>query len=203
MGQVHPRPKALIGKRLAQAAHAAIYGGASVPSGPVFTGCTVAGPMLTLRFNSSAPASWSPAAATANETTALYVLSGAPLPANAADNHHAPNWQSYQGPFANGNEVGVKGWVAVNAALVAGGSALSVDLSALGGAAPTAIRYAWGTGGWGAPFLTRMCSGPTVDCSLQPCEVDSCPFSAGGLPAAPFLAAIEGGVCKCLPPQEC
>jgi len=202
MGQVHPRPKAVIGKRLAQAAHAAIYGGASAPSGPVFTGCSVAGSVLTLRFNSSAPAAWSPAAAVANETTALYVLAGAALPADAADNHHGGDWRAYEGPFANGNEANVKGWVAMNAQL-AGDGALAVDLSALGGAAPTAVRYAWGTGGWGAPFLTRMCTGPTVDCSLQPCEVDSCPFSAGGLPAAPFLAAIEGGACKCLPPQTC
>jgi hypothetical protein len=202
MGQVHPRPKAIIGRRLAQAAHAAVYGGDSVPSGPVFTGCSVAGAVLTLNFNSSVPASWASFAAVANETTALYVLTGNPLPADVEDNHHGPNWQAYEGPFANGNEVGVKGWVAVNAQL-AGAGALSADLSALGGAAPTAVRYAWGTGGWGAPFLTRMCTGPTVDCSLQPCNIDMCPFSAGSLPAAPFLARIEGGVCKCLTPAVC
>lgn len=202
MGQVHPRPKAIIGRRLAQAAHAAIYGGASAPSGPVLTGCSVAGSVLTLRYNSSAPASWSSAASIANETTALYVLAGAALPANAADNHHGPDWREYEGPFANGNEVGVKGWVAVNAKISVNGT-LAVDLSPLDGAAPTAVRYAWGTGGWGAPFLTRMCTGPKIDCSLQPCETESCPFSGGGLPAAPFLAAIENGACKCLPPAVC
>ena len=202
MGQVHPRPKAIIGRRLAQAGHAAIYGGASPPSGPVITGCAVAGARLTLRFNSSGPAAWAASASAANETTALYVLAGARLPADAAANHHGPDWRAYEGPFANGNEADVKGWVAVNAVL-AGPASLLVDLAPLRGAAPTAVRYAWGTGGWGAPFLTRMCTGPTVDCSLQPCEVDSCPFSGGGLPAMPFLAEIEGGVCKCLAPQVC
>ena len=202
MGQVHPRPKALLGRRLALAGHAAIYGGDSTPSGPVFTGCAVAGSVLTMRFNSSGPASWAPTASIALENTALYVLAGAKLPSNVASNHHASDWRSYEGPFANGNEVGVKGWVAVNA-VVDGGGALTVDLAPLKGAPPTAVRYAWGTGGWGAPFLTRMCTGPTLDCSLQPCETEACPFSGGGLPALPFLAAIEGGVCKCLPPQVC
>jgi len=98
----------------------------------------------------------------------------------------------------------VKGWVAVNAVVSATDpTTLSVDLSPLSGKTPTAIRYAWGTGGWGAPFLTRMCTGNLKDCSLEPCEVDSCPLHAGDLPAEPFLARIQDNNCVCLPPQVC
>ena len=63
------------------------------------------------------------------------------------------------------------------------------------------------TGGWGAPFLDRMCCGPTVDVTLQPCPMDSCPLHAGiapfDLPGVPFLAEIAGGKCKCVAPQVC
>ena len=205
MGQVHPRPKAAVGRRLAQAAYASVYGGSVAAAGPVFSGCSVAGAALKIAFNASGGAiSWSPFAALANETTALYVLP-APLalPGNLADNHHGGDWRAYKGPFADGNEAGVEGWVAVNAA-VTGAAELTVDLAPLGGAAPAAVRYAWGTGGFGSvPFLTRMCTGTQRDCSLEPCYTDSCPLHGGGLPGEPFIAAIEGGACKCLPPRVC
>ena len=209
MGQVHPRPKAILGRRMAQAAFATAYSGAAaLAAGPRLASCALASPStLTITFNAQAlngaNITWSPWAALANETTALYVLPApGALPDNLADNHHSGNWRDYEGPFAGGNEAGVRGWVAVNAA-VSGSNTLSVDLAPLGGAAPTAVRYAWGTGGWGAPFLTRMCTGVARDCSLEPCEVDSCPLHAGGLPGEPFIARIEGGKCVCLPPQEC
>ena len=158
--------------------------------GPVFAGCSVAGSTLTIALNTSMgeKVTWSDGATTVAETTALYVLAGAQLPANAADNHHAPDWQSYGGPYESGHEactlfrprppatttthqltlapmypgvdrnpaqLGVSGWVAVSARVAGDGVSLSVDLGPLKGAAPTAVRYAWGTGGWGAPFLTR------------------------------------------------
>ena len=65
-----------------------------------------------------------------------------------------------------------------------------------------------GTGGWGAPFLTRMCCGTKVDATLEPCPPDSCPLHATGtpldLPGAPFLAEITAaGKCRCLEPTRC
>jgi hypothetical protein len=210
MGQVHPRPKMYVGQRLAQAAFASVYGGDALASGPVLAGCALAGDALTITFDAARlrgeAIAWSEGATAAAEDTALYVLVGAPFPAWAAANHHSANWRDYAGPYASGNEAGVSGWVAVNARAT-GAAELTVDLSPLKGAVPTAVRYAWGTGGWGAPFINRMCCGPTVDVTLEPCAPDSCPLHAGvapfRLPAVPFLAEIAGGVCKCMPPQKC
>ena len=201
---------------MAQACYATAYDGPLPSKGPQFMGCTVSStttPTLTITFNATAlmgaPLQWSPTASIDGETTALYVLpSPLTLPANAGENHHSGDWRSYQGPFAGGNEVGVQGWVAVNGRVGGGGgggstTTLEVDLSPLGGVEVTAIRYAWGTGGWGAPFLTRMCTGTKKNCNLEPCEIQSCPLQAGGLPGEPFLAEIKGGKCVCLPPQVC
>jgi len=210
MGQVHPRTKGLVGQRLAQAAYASIYGGNVISTGPVFTGCTVAGSKLQLLFNATLLAgetvSWSKGATVEAENTALYVLVGSSLPEDAAANHHDSS-NSYAGSYSNGNELGVTGWVAVNAREGPGPATLTVDLSSLNGATPTAVRYAFGTGGWGAPFVDRMCCGPTVDVTLEPCAPASCPLKATGpntLPAVPFVAAITpAGKCACLPPQVC
>jgi sialate O-acetylesterase len=209
-GQVHPRAKAPVGRRLAQAAFATAYGGPGPASGPVFAGCALGASSLRLTFDAArlagAAVTWSPNASAALQNTALYVLVGAPFPAWAAANHHAADWRSYRGPYADGNEVGVAGWVAVDA-VASGPAELTVDLSPLGGAVPTAVRYAYGTGGWGAPFQDRMCCGPTVDVSLQPCPMDSCPLHAAAphvaLPGVPFLAELVGGKCRCVAPQTC
>jgi hypothetical protein len=212
MGQVHPRPKMYVGQRLAQAAWATVYNGSAIASGPVIAGCSVGSgsSTMTLTFNSTLlkgeKIAWSKGASAAAESTALYVLVGSPFPSWAAANHHNADWRSYQGPYANGNEVGVSGWVAVDAT-VSGGNELTVDLSPLKGAAPTAVRYAYGTGGWGSGFVNRMCCGPTTDVTLEPCAPDSCPLHAGEtpfrLPAVPFLAEIKNGKCACVAPQVC
>ena len=57
------------------------------------------------------------------------------------------------------------------------------------------IRYAWGS---------QPCC-PLVDRNSIPCPPNSCPIRAynSTLPAAPFMAKIVGGVCKCTPPQFC
>ena len=115
------------------------------------------------------------------------------------------------------------------------GTTVTIDLAPLGGQTPTAIRYALGSGCDG-DFLSggqgRVCCGPFVETSKQPCPPGSCPikvrscslFGASqhalalaltisrahpqasgrlGLPAVPFLAEIVGGKCRCLPPQTC
>jgi hypothetical protein len=89
---------------------------------------------------------------------------------------------------------------------------VSVDLSPLDGASPTAIRYNLGSGGNG-DFLNRtngqagrLCCGPFVDVSKEPCFIGSCPIKASGrlnLPALPFLAQIKDGKCLCLSPTVC
>ena len=143
-------------------------------------------------------------ASVALENTALYVLVGAALPDLTA-NHHAPP-QDYKGPYADGNEFGVEGWVPVTATRGQSSHTLTVDLTALGGRVPTAVRYASGEGGWGGTHNNRMCCGPQVDIALQPCPPASCPHKGSGmgaLPGGPFVAAIEGGKCACTPPRVC
>lgn len=214
MGQVHPRPKAIVGRRLAQAAYSSVYGGSGVSTGPVLAGCSLVDSSLKITFNAELlkgqGITWSSNASAAKENTALYVLIGSPFPAWAEANHHT-DWHQYEGPYAGGNEVGITGWKAIDA-VVTGANELTADLSSLGGATPTALRYAYGTGGWGAPFINRMCCGPTVDVSLQPCPMGSCPLHSAALPAnplsalpgVPFLAEITGaGKCKCVAPQVC
>lgn len=207
MGCVHPRPKSYVGRRLAQAAHVSIYGGDGPATGPVLAGCSLAGDTLTLTFNATLLRGdgvvFSRGATVEDENTALYVLVGAELPGDAAANHHGAI-DDYQGTYANGNEVGVSGWVAVTAQ-AGPGNTLVVNTGGLA-SAPTAIRYATGTGGRGSPFQNRQCCGPSLDISLEPCAPASCPLkgAASGLPGAPFLAAITpGGTCKCLPPAVC
>lgn len=59
----------------------------------------------------------------------------------------------------------------------------------------TGIRYAWGP--------SPCC--PTIDRNNLPCPPNSCPIRSynSTLPAAPFIAKIVRGVCKCTPPQVC
>lgn len=102
---MHPRTKGLVGGRLAQAAYATLYGGDGPALGPVLSSCVVrpATQTLVINFNASllgnASVAWASGASLAAENTALYVLAGARLPDNVADNHHAGSG-SYQGERA-------------------------------------------------------------------------------------------------------
>ena len=113
-GRVHPRPKDVPGRRLAQAAFASVYLPSSplLVQGPVLAGCSVAadGASLTLRFDAAAlkgervtvskPALARPLNLSA-ENTALYVLAGAQIDLTAiAANHHNQTQQGYKGPYA-------------------------------------------------------------------------------------------------------
>ena len=209
-GCIHPRPKGILGRQLARAAQALSYGGGAALqlSGPALAGCTVSGATLTLRFNATllagAAVTWSANASRNLENTALYALAApAALPADYGAGHHGSPG-SYKGPYANGNEWGVEGWVALDAVSGPGAAELSVDLTPLGGAAPTAIRYASGAGGWGSGSSNRMCCGPSINVAVEPCAPNSCPLQAGGLPGVPFTAAIDAtGHCTCAPPMSC
>ena len=213
---LHPRDKLPLGERLALAAwrSEAAYGAGGGPAiGPVISGCTVApdGRSLTLRFNATLLAGASVAVSDYNkseavEASAVFVLVNATLPADEGQNFPMPS-RPYS-PFGPGPEWGVFGWVNVGVAALSS-TAVTVDLSRLNGATPTAIRYAAGSGG--ILHDARICCGAIV-LTTEPCPPGSCPITAGApvgsgsggaLPAMPFLAAIEGGVCKCLPPQVC
>ena len=219
MNQLHPRPKRALAARAAQAAASAVYGLGGPFVGPVLSGCRLGASTLTLTFNSSLLAGETvavskPALAQPmsleRDNTAMWVLVNASLPADAAANHRKQQ-HSYLGPFANGNELGVSGWVAV-LPVANGDNTVSADLSHLGGLVPTAVRYAWGEGGSNGPggsasdFPSRLCCGPQLNIERAPCPMESCPLRASGpsrLPAEPFVAAIAGGRCSCLPPQTC
>ena len=86
-------------------------------------------------------------------------------------------------------------WVAVDIK-AATATTVTLDLAKLNGAAPLALRYAWGQ-----PQDT-CCkpAGPT-----EPCVPGACPLWSpeSGLPANPFTAAIVSGKCRCVPPQVC
>ncbi len=212
MGCIHPRPKGLIGRRLAQAAYATVYGGDVLANGPVLAGCNLNNQnrQLIIRFNSTLLGneniSWSPGATALAENTALYVLTNNSLPSTMVSNHHGSN-NNYKGAFSNGNEFDVEGWISVQAYVGPGPHAITVDLSPLNGAVPTAVRYAAGGSAQGAPFNARICCGPYLDVTLEPCAPESCPLKAtgiGSLPALPFVAAINAqGVCECIAPTVC
>ena len=75
-------------------------------------------------------------------------------------------------------------------------SSITVDLSPLNGARPTAVRYAWG--------VVDCCdlSDPAAFTS-EPC-IANCPImGSSGLPANPFTAKVKGGKCECVAPQAC
>jgi hypothetical protein len=234
MGTLHPRSKRVPSVRLAQQTWAALFKPASalLATGPVISGCTVAASTLTVTFNASLlkgehvvisrPSGSLPMSAAA-ENTAFYALPGnMSLPADIDKNHRfSYNVWDYKGPFSDGNELGVRGWVPLMPVASGADNTVTLDLSALGGVAPSAIRYAvggsecWSGGGDPSPpnggVCARLCTGPFQDCAVQPCLTESCPIkssnSAGNgalqLPAASFVARIEGGKCKCLAPQVC
>ena len=226
-GRVHPRPKDVPGRRLAQAAFASVYrpDSALLAQAPFLSGCSVSadGATLTLRFDAAAlkgermTVSKPPLARPLNlsaENTALYVL---PAPAQldlaaVAANHHNQTQQGYRGPYSSGNEFGVEGWVAVMPSAGAAPNEVSVDLAPLRGAAPSAIRYGSGAGSYGAAVGNALvCCGPLQDIALSPCPPASCPLKSSALamagstelPASPFVAAIVGGRCVCAAPTDC
>jgi hypothetical protein len=77
-------------------------------------------------------------------------------------------------------------------------TSVTVDLSKLPpGATAIAIRYAWGNDDSDSCCIP---AGPT-----EPCVPASCPLwdPKSTLPANPFIAKIDSGKCKCIPPQVC
>ena len=108
-------------------------------------------------------------------------------------------------PLRPGGDEWEQAWISLN--ISAGASAYEVvaDLTLLGPTARlAAVRFAWGEQvGHGE----RLCCAEGLDPLLgrsKPCASAACPIVAsGGLPANPFLARVEDGRCRCVPPQVC
>ena len=222
-GALHPRTKGFISDRIAQGAFAFVYepAGELLDSGPVLSGCTMSadGKSLTLSFDASRlkgerivvgkPDGAAPMSL-ALENTATYVLVNNTLPQSAFEGRVV---NPYHGPYETGtdsqnggrivpgNEFGVSPWVAVLPAAGAAANSVTIDLAPLGGQTPTAIRYALGSGCDG-DFLGggqgRVCCGPSVETSKQPCPPGSCPIKVRGRASAARRALARSSITRFL-----
>lgn len=126
---IHPRLKRPVGQRLAASALVSIYGFDGPVTGPTIAGCTYSSSAQTL-------------VVTFNET----LLAGAPVIVKPYGNKATLSGMSVLVNATNASQP-TGTWVALDVAIDSPTS-VSVDLSPLGGAAPSAIKYAWGpTGG--------------------------------------------------------
>lgn len=110
---------------------------------------------------------------------------------------YCPAWAGGDGATAYPAGTLDSGWVLLNFTAAPSGTAVVVDLAPLAGAAPTAVRYAWGA--------VTCCddTDPTLYVT-HGCNVAGCPImSSSGLPANPFAARVVGGACACVAPQVC
>lgn len=197
MGPIHPRDKKPVGARLAQAAGAAVYGVPGAATGPTVSGCRVdAGAnTVTVTFNASLLGADSvevqpyPPAYNNVSASSMAVLVN-------------PNGFCFQGDGRRciddgsgtaGPNATDSGWVYVDIA-AATASSITVDL-ARSGSAIYGIRYAM------EDVVCCRYYAPTSG----PCPVASCPLlgKVSRFPANPFMARVEGGKCKCIPPQVC
>ena len=194
---IHPRLKKPFGQRLAASFLVGVYGKQYGFGGPV-TGPTIQG------------CSWSSAA------NVLYVYfnhtlqAGGALIVNPWD--LAQPKQSGMSILVNStDDAGSGTWLAVNYERFSS-SIISIDMSQLGGAAPQAIKYAWGATG-GRPNEADVICCQSMGAASE-CVPGQCPIFVaqplapyGGHPANPFLAKIVpaegGGSCLCPSPQLC
>lgn len=190
---IHPRLKKPFGQRLAASLLSGVYGFGGPVTGPTVAGCTYsagASPSLVVAFNAS-------------------LLAGAALVVKGYDTSKPS--QSAMSVLVNStDDAGSGKWVAVNIGLgPAGSNSVTLDLAPLYGAAPQAIKYAWGITG-DAPNGGDVVCCPTGTAAAE-CVPGLCPIFVeqplapfGGHPANPFIAKINGaGKCECPAPQDC
>jgi hypothetical protein len=184
---IHPRLKQPVGARLAAAALALAYGKGGAVTGPTLTGCAVVAGTLRLAFDAARFGGG--ALQVRPYDAARRALSGLSVLVNSTD------------------VFGTGAWVGLNVVL-AGAAAVDVDLAPLGGAAPQAVKYAWGPTGGPPDTGDVVCCDAATDKDL--CTPGACPLFVsqplapfGGLPANPFLAQIVGGKCVCPEPNVC
>ena len=159
-------------------------------TGPTIAGCSYAagGASLSVTFDAA-------------------LLAGGALTVLAYDQ---PKQSAFSVLVNSSDDAGSGTWVPVNIALgPAGSSSVTADLAPLGGAAPQAIKYAWGATGGRPNEADVICChslGAAAECVPGQCPIfvamPLAPF--GGLPANPFLAKISAqGKCECPAPQVC
>jgi len=216
---IHPRSKKQVGDRLGTAAFNTVYGGTGAFTGPTLEGCSVIQEegWLEIRFNTTLlqgdrlvlrdfpprhkfPDSPEYPAKFAGGSQ-LYVQTDAkrfcmePLPCRGSPKKQCcAEWAG-----GTGDEVGFTSfddkWILLNFTL-ASDTSIKVDLSPLEGAAPTAVRYAWG--------IIDCCDYSDKDLYISHGCIANCPLmSTSNLPANPFQAKIVGGECYCVAPQTC
>jgi len=221
MGGIHPRSKKEVGDRLGRAMLNTIYGGAGAFTGPTLAGCALAGGVLTVSFNETLlrgdTLALQPAfpLAGGGGGSQLWVQTNASLfcleptcvlnattgacavpPRREPASYTCPTWAGGDGVTVLPAGAFDSGWTQLNFTAAASGTAIIVDLAPLAGAAPTAVRYAWGA--------TDCCDHTDPTLFVSHGCIAQCPImSSSGLPANPFQARIVSGACSCVAPQVC
>ena len=220
-GGIHPRSKQQVGDRLGRAMLNTVYGGAQAFTGPTLSSCASAGSTLTIQFNSSLLRGDTLALQPLQRAggSQLWVQTNATLfcmepqcvlnmtskacanynPANPRQGPaiYCPLWAGGDGSTVFQNGVLDSGWVQLNFTVADSNTAIAVDLSLLDGAAPTAVRYAWG--------VVDCCDHTDPNLYVTHGCIAQCPImSSSGLPGNPFAAKITAdGTCECVAPQVC
>merc|ERR1719295_366975 len=208
MGPIHPRPKLIVGRRLAISGYPLLYGPQSVeldPTaiapmeneaniGPVLSGCKVMddGNELVIEFNKT-----------------LSILPDANYPNGVQSDgkvHVVPfvawynasiNWTNTDHWTAMEVEIKKQWYFVENIKEGTDGISVVADISSFVGETITGVRYAWSD---------YPCCG-TLNRNYNPCPPDSCPIKTGTgnmtLPAVPFWSKIVNMSCECFAPQTC
>ena len=168
---IHPRVKHIVGQRLARAL-LGMRAGRPQPT-PKLAGCRLTASQIILNFD--APLLGGEAVAVQAPVPGAFI----PLELQLAP------W--------NASNATASGWAYTTALAAVNATAVAAAVPA--GAAPTAVRYAWGD--------YACCPGLPQETFF--CPPSSCPIatSVSGEPAVPFWAAIVGGKCQCDAPWVC
>lgn len=223
MGGIHPRDKKPVGDRLAQAAYNTIYGGNAIYTGPTLSGCAVSDATLTVFFNATLlrneklapltpfppyiePSRYAPLGSGGSQlwvqTNASLFCMEAICVTNTTTGQCEKNVETCPTWAGGDNSIVPAGtldsnWIQLNYTLATSGTAINVDLTPLGGLAPTAIRYTWG--------IFDCCDHTDPNLYVTHGCLAGCPLTSSvtQLPANPFQAKIVNGVCSCIAPQMC
>ena len=205
MQGIHPRFKHEVGRRLALA-----YRGALTPT---IRSCAAKEGEIdlvwTVAENDEAIVQWGAedsnmSAWGVQDSSGLMVCVGKPSAETTADDclTDASLWVSAPLVAKTVRSAGGGGWQGRQPA-PATQQTLTAKLNAT--STPLAVRYGWPLGVGGVEQGDTCCPFKTVTDGREPCVPGSCPIitKTHSLPANPFYANVEGGKCKCLPPQKC
>ena len=206
----NPRPKRLVGERLAQSAAVEVYGKPGDGSGPTLAGCRVmADNTIVLHFRRKLLGGEQVVVRDYDENLTMSKMEVLVDPEAFCvqtkyekgkmicidDGSGSAESSDGSGRYNPGSGA----WISVDIES-AGPAEVRVNLTKAGGVAH-AIRYAWdGT------CCSNDLSGERIDgMPRKVCPVASCPVVGNEtlLPADPFIAKIINGRCECLSPQVC